>query len=357
MRKFMLLALALVSAALLTISAVNYSIDGSHVWPHNYSQLAELALNDNVVAVPSNYNERLYQVTIVEQMEYYPDTIVIGSSRGFYFGTDITGIDNIYNNCVSGACIADYYALVGLYYKKGVLPSTIIVEVSPWCFYEDNGEYRWKDVKQYKESYFELYKIVNGTDISDSYLFDGSFPIISLSYFQYNLLVLRDMGINAFDGLPVKISDSLDEAADYPDGSYRYPSSFENGSTERTETVIRTSSGPVTYQGSNKMTKISASLSNDFENLIAYLVENDVNVVFFMSPFSKTQSVNIYDNNTNMAFPLVEDYVYTLADKYGCTVVGGFDSREYGLEDNQFIDNMHLDKEAVRIVWNTDYVN
>ena len=355
MRKFTLLALALMFAVLLTIGAINYSIDNSHVWYWNYNQLAKLALSDNLVAVPTNYNERQYQVAIVDQMEHYPNTIVIGSSRAFYLGTDITGIDDIYNNCVSGACMADYYALVGLYYKKGVIPSTVIIEVSPWIFYGGNSEYRWRDVKQYKESYFEFYKVVNGTEISNYNYFDSSLSLFSLPYFQYNLLVLRDIGTKAFERLPVKISDDLDEAADYPDGSFRYPAIFENKSSARTETVISTSSGPILYQGMNNMTDINVSLSNDFENLISYLVENNVNVVFFMSPFSKTQSEIIFDNNTNSAYSLVEDYIYSLADKYGCTVVGGYDSREYGLEDDQFIDNMHMDKEAIRTIWTTDY--
>ena len=356
MKKFALLTLALLFAVLSTIGAVNYSIDSSFVWHRNYSELAELALSDNMVAVPTNYNERQYQVAIVDKMEHYPDTIVIGSSRGFYLGADITGIDSIYNNCVSGACMADYYALIGLYYKKGVIPSTVIVEVSPWCFYDGNGESRWREVKQYKESYFDFYRIVNGTEISDYNYFESSLSLFSLPYFQYNLLVLRDIGIKAFDGLPVKISDDPDEAADYPDGSFRYPSNLENESTTRTETVINTSSGPVTYHGSNNMTEISVSLSDDFENLISYLVENNVDVVLFMSPFSKTQSEYIFDNNTNLTFSLVEDYVLALADKYGCTVIGGFDSREYGLEDDQFIDNMHMDKEAIRLIWTADYL-
>lgn len=355
MRKFALFTLALMFTVMLTIGAVNYSIDSSYIWHRNYDQLAELALSGNMVMVPTNYNERQYQVAIVDQMEHYPDAIVIGSSRGFYLGTDITGIDNIYNNCVSGACMADYYALIGLYYKKGVIPSTVIVEVSPWCFYEGNSESRWKEVNQYKESYFELYKIVNDTEISDYNYFDSSLSLLSLPYFQYNLLVLRDIGTNAFNGLPVKISDNPDEAADYPDGTMRYPSSFENKSSARTETVVSTSSGPVAYQGSNNMTEISVSLSNDFKNLISYLREKNVNIVLFMSPFSKTQSEIVFDNNTNPTILLVEDYIFALADKYGCKVVGGYDSREYGLEDDDFIDNMHMDKEAVRIIWNTDY--
>lgn len=358
MRKFALLTLALVFAVLLTIGAINYSIDNSHVWYWNYNQLAKLALSDNMVAVPTNYNERQYQVAIVDQMEQYPDTIVIGSSRAFYLGTDITGIDDIYNNCVSGACMADYYALVGLYYKKGVIPSTIIVEVSPWCFYGGNSESRWKGVKQYKESYFEFYKVVNGTEISDNSYFESSLSLFSLPYFQYNLLVLRDIGTKAFERLPVKICDDPEEAADYPDGSFRYPLSIENKSSARTEAVISASSGPITYQGSDNMTEISTWLSNDFENLLSYLVENNVNIVFFMSPFSKTQSEVIFDNNANSAnsvFSLVEEYIFALADKYGCKVVGGYDSREYGLEDDQFLDNMHMDKEAISVIWNTDY--
>ena len=131
---FVLQAAVIQGLIVCLIIGVNCSVDASQVITP-YVETARLALEGNIVAVPENYNERLYQVAIVDGMEESPETVIIGSSRGMFLGEAVTGYSDLYNNCVSGACMEDYYALLGLYYKKfSRLPARVIIETSPWIF-------------------------------------------------------------------------------------------------------------------------------------------------------------------------------------------------------------------------------
>ena len=70
-----------------------------------------------------------------------------------------------------------------------------------------------------------------------------------------------------------------------------------------------------------------------------------------MQPYSVTQCEYSFDQNLNPAFMMVQDYLVDLCNKKGLVAVGGYDARDFGLTDNDFIDNMHLDKNGTRKVW------
>lgn len=353
---FFLLKVAIYVIVFLTvIVSANYFIDASSIINPKHSEMAKLALEGNIVAVPPNYNERAYQVCIVEQMEKPPETIVIGSSRGMFLGSEITGYHNLYNNCVSSACLEDNYALLGLYYTKfGKLPSRIIIETGPWIFYEDNPETSWIEMGTYTDSATDLYKIINDEEISADAKTEN--PYLSLSYFQYNIEQLLHQliknGVSVFDKTKeARISMDVNEAADYPDGSFRYNASLENESEKRLKGVQQTR-GACTYENVHVMTNISAEKAKGYENLIDYLLQNNCEVIIYMQPFSVTQCEYSFDQGLNPVFTLVENYLKELSVEKEIKLVGGYDARDFGLTDERFIDFMHLDKIGTNIVWN-----
>lgn len=341
----------LICLFLATILSINYFVDASQVITTKSStNMARLALSGKIVAVPKNYNERVYQVSIIEQMQSMPETIVIGSSRGMYLGKDITGFDSIYNHCVSGACMEDYYALLGLYNKKfSKLPKRIIIEVSPWVFYENNPDSRWSENIIYRSACKNFYEKVNGKEFIRTNLKKEN-PYLSVPYFQYNIEAIKEKGGKAFAMQPAKESDNTSEQADYPDGTIRYDSSLELQNPKRLEKVKSTNRG-VTYENVHKMKKIGTNQKRDFERLINYLLEKDVEVTIYLQPFSVTQCKFIYEKNTNPIFKDIERYLNSTGKKYRTRVVGSYDVKYLGLFDNQFIDFMHLDKEGTRKVW------
>ncbi len=337
-----------------TIISINYSVDASSVIRPQHTQMARLALEGNIIATPENYNERVYQVCIVANIKTIPETIVIGSSRGMFVGEEITGYDDIYNNCVSGGCLEDYYALLGLYYEKfHDLPKRVIIETSPWVFYAGNPEDRWREDDTYYDSACDFFREVNGVDLEVDNNSDTENPYISLSYFRYNIEQWREKGYEIFRE-DARISTDTSEAADYPDGTIRYEASSENESQERLNRVLA-KNGACTYEDSNNMIEIDSEKSMQYEKLIDYLQNNGTEVIIYMQPFSVTQCKYSFDDNLNPGYALAYDYIINLANKREIEVHGGFDARTFGLSDIQFIDYMHLDREGTNLVWHYNF--
>lgn len=353
---FLAQVIVVVAIVLSLIVFVNTRIDASQVitigdWN---TQTAKLALDGNVVAVPENYNERVYQRAVVDEMSVIPDTVVIGSSRGMYLGEEITGFDNLYNNCIPGACMEDYYALLGLYDQKFLrFPKRVIIETSPWVFFAENPEARWLENYEYSSAASRLFEKINGYELITSEKKEN--PYFSIPYFRYNISVLRKKGLDAFDkGRSARVSTNEAEAADYPDGSIRYEAKLENRSESRLE-AVKSINGGVTYKNVNNMTEMSDEDIQSYENLISYLSDRGTEIIIYMQPFSITQCEYIYEQNTNPAFSMVEEYLHELGRDKGIKVIGGYDSRRYNITDDDFIDFMHLDRAGTFVVWNTDF--
>lgn len=345
---------AVIFCILLLMFEINTRIDASQViTSRGHTKMAKLALAGKVVATPKNYNERVFQVSVVEEMSQIPETVVVGSSRGMFLGEELTGIDNLYNNCVSGACMEDYYAIFGLYDQKfAALPKRVIMEISPWVFYSDNPEARWAENYTYFSSAKKFYEKVNGHKLDSNIKKEN--PYFSLPYFQYNISIWKEKGKVAFEGEPARESTNVSEAADYPDGSIRYEAGLENRSESRLAGV-KAVNGGVTYEEVIHMIEMDDADIQSYEYMLNYLEENGTDVIIYLQPFSLTQCKYIYEKNTNPVFLKVEEYLRELAKERGLTIVGSFDSRGYDITDEDFIDFMHLDKAGTTIVWNTDY--
>lgn len=334
-----------------TIIAINISVDASSTIRPQHTELAKLALAGNTIATPENYNERVFQICIVDNMQKIPETVVVGSSRGMFLGQEITGYEDIYNNCVSGACLEDYYALIGLYHEKfGEVPKRVILETSPWVFYKNNPESRWRENGKYKQCACEFYNMINNTDISINEDAEKENPYFSFSYFRYNMDKWFEKGNDIFKE-DARVSDDVNEAADYSDGTIRYNASLENESEERLAGVKATK-GACTYEDSNNMVEIDSEKRMGYENLIDYLQSSGTEVLIYMQPFSVTQSYYCFDENMNPGYPLTYSYLLNLAKEKRIEIHGGFDARDFELDDIRFIDFMHLDRAGTNIVWN-----
>ena len=350
-RQFVIKAVLFYALTIGLIVFINYFVDASQVITSRMSEgMARLALKGNIVKVPKNYNERTYQIAVVEQMHEIPDTIVIGSSRGMFLGSEITGYKRIYNHCVSGACIEDYYAILGLYEQKfSKLPKRIVMEVSPWVFNEYNPESRWLENYKYLSNCERFYKEINHRKLEKKNT-EKENPYISLPYFQYNILTIQEKGWKAFSVEPASVSNDKAERAELPDGTIRYDAKMANPNAERLKKVKETRKG-VSYERSDKMKKLGKIQQVEFENLLRYLHAKNTEVVFYLQPFSVTQCKYIYDKNTNPVFKDVETYLVKTGKSSNIKVVGGYNARKFGLTDKLFIDFMHLDKEGTKITW------
>ena len=368
-RHFLLFVLRVFIAAVLILGVIvgmNYFVDASQViTSRGQDQMAELVLAGNIVAVPENYNERVYQMALLERMKEMPSTIVLGSSRGTYLSKEVTGYPNLFNHCVSGACIEDYYAIPELYAEKfGKYPDRVIMEISPWVLNEYNPELRWIEIFSYRSTIEKLYEKLNGrkpeakNEIGDTNPFevDGKpfyskeSPWFSLPYFQYNCYVLSQKGLDALNGNPAQISTDPDEAAELPDGSVRNPADQENPNLRRLAQV-KSETGAVTFEYAHRMTEVGVKESTALEALIKELQDHGAEIILFLAPFSPTQCTYSFDQDLNPGFRLAEEYLRDLTEKKEIRLIGGYDSRAFGLTDEQYIDYSHPDKSAIKTVW------
>lgn len=336
---------------------LNYAIDSSHIWA-DYEKMAEIALRGKIVSTPVNYNERMYQYQIIKNMKDIPDTIVIGSSRGMFLGNEILNQPSVYNHCVSGGNLMDYFAILGIYQKiHGKISNNVILEISPWVFSNVSPAKRWQENHEYAVSASEYYRQVVGKSSHISTFSRFSNPIFSFSYLYTNLTKALQNGIkyglNA-NRLIAKESLDINEQADYPDGVIRYPSQIENKNEARTKKVIDTSKGPVTYQNCDKMQSIDKEIYNNFAELIDYLQKQNIKPTFFLAPFSESQSKLIFDNNSNPVFIDIEKSLATLANERKIKIIGSYNAAKYNLMDYEFSDFMHGDKESISKIWKQD---
>ena len=366
--RFLLRTLLAAALALGLVVGVNYGVDACHIiTSRSMKQMASLVLAGNAVAVPENYNERIYQMALLDGMRSPPETAVVGSSRGMLLGREITGFPDLFNHCIAGACLEDCYAVLGLYRQRfGAYPRRVILEVSPWLLYGLNPEVRWTELWSYRLAAQNLYVRLNrrnpeirntewtafGSEGKPFYTREN--PWFSLSYFQYNAFTIRQKGLAAFRDEDARPSTDPAEAAELPDGTLRYARSSPE---ERAETLarVRAAAGPVTYEDVQKMTEIDPEKGEALEALVRDLLADGAKVILYLAPFSETQSRLSFDDQLNPAFDLVEDFVHELAGGCGVPVVGSYDAREYGLGDEVFLDNLHLNAEGNAVVWRTDW--
>ena len=366
-RRFFLFLLRVLIAAILAVGlvvGVNVSVDGSHViTARSHEEMAHLLLQGETIVSPENFNGRSLQMAVISQASVPPETLVIGSSRGMFLGREITGFQNLYNACISGACLEDYYAVLELYRRKfSAWPARVILEVSPWIFNAANTEDRWSEIYTYRTAAESLYTALNGkapvirSPEGDPFAWEGKpyyskeNPYFSLPYFQYNCFIIRSKGLAAFKGDPARVSTDPDEAAKYPDGSIRFPASSENESPERLAKV-RAESGPVTFGDADRMNGIDEDKRLAFERLVQELQNQGSEVILYLQPFSETQCRFSLDENLNPAFSAVEDYLRSFAAAQELLLVGGYDARDFGLTDERFIDSLHLDRKGNEIIW------
>ena len=342
---------------LLTIIGVNKQIDCSNLLPNpaTYNQMAKMCLAGDVVATPANYNERTYQVSVADMMRDVPSVLVVGSSRGMFLGKELPGLTGVYNCCVSGAELEDYYALVGMYESAGLLPDTVVLEVSPWILFEKGTDNRWMENASYRSYAEDSWLFINRETLPfDCFGSSRLSKALDYSYFRENIDYLLEKGPAALEGFNPHVSIVADEQAELPDGTIRYAAERENASEERTEKVKAGSKGPVTYKGLQNMTQVDEGRAEKLEHLVDHLIGRGCEVVFFLAPFSATQSEQIYSNGTNPGFPVAEKCVRDIASERSCRVVGSYDAAQFSFDDTNFVDFMHPDRKAVAVVWSSE---
>ena len=332
----------------------NYLTDYSCQWS-DYEPIAKQSLQGKTIEIPANYNEREYQHQIIKHLSKIPDIIVIGSSRAMYLGKEILNKESVYNHCVSGAILMDYYAITGLYQNYWhKMPDNIIIELSPWIFSNISNECRWTENFNYCSAASNLYETITGNSVNTVIKNFFNNPLFSFKYFYTNLQ--KALNLQSIFGMPQSLiitqtCSAINNLTEMSDGTILYPKNLEQPGKERLQLVKLTSNKPVTYQDCHLMKGIDSELFKSFELLIEFLKKNNKKITFFLAPFSPSQHQYIIQHNSNPLFSVLEDNLKKFAKKNNIEVIGSYNPSPFNLQDENFIDFMHIDRNSIKEIW------
>ena len=336
---------------------VNFFIDPGNLFgDNNYVQQLSyhLASGKNILAPDLNYDERLKQIYVIEQMNKPKDILVFGSSRCKGIHKDLFPGKTFYNAGVSAGSIEDFIGLYQLFFEKKILPNTLILELSAWILNPKN-ELIHGDVPTiipaYKRGISRLNIPVKENTAFGNYDRGDNMPekfkqLISPYYFQQSIKkfykykrIQKKQAIYDFTFTNEKLVDN--ELILFTDGSW--VSAEERRIVSKTEAIKHST----TPKGLKGFSKFDTGRIKEVEAFINRMLKDGVEVVFYLPPWPKMTYQRLADSDKYHIVVQEEEYFRNLAQKYGINVIGSYNAGNLGYVLNDFADSAHLRRSAV----------
>lgn len=328
------------------IFSINYYVDSYAAVRITYDKIANMSLESNYYVgteiALSERKAKWAKINIMDRKQY----IVMGSSRVEMLNAENMGKKSFYNMCVSGgSSVNDYLAEIYILYSQEKLPDKLLMEISPSIFNENSGETRWKE---WEDNTWYMRQILCGEIPSEKQPSLGIQwkALFSLPYFQYNFQNLKEN-----KRIWVENSDDWDNPlymTVHMDGSYMYGRNYQNRYTEEQilqETENICNSRTIYCCGGYE--EIDKDLKNTFEDLIQFLVSNDVEISFYLPPYSVPMYDFISNDDMYKVILEVEEYILDYAKKNEIEVLGSYDPSGSGLEIRELYDPYHVREEKI----------
>lgn len=343
--KWLQYSIGLIVFLIFAISIFNYKIDSLGIFGNNtqLEKAAKTLINGNMISGLRNYDERLFQKLVIQNLNIRNDAIAIGSSRTMqlrkrYF---LNSQNSFFNHSVSSANINDFISIIGLYEKeKGYIPRSIIIGIDPWMFNKNIIQNRWRTLQEYY--YFEMSKMGLLDNFNKSYfyllkqLINYEYTIENIRYYFH----LLKNGNKLFYITKIINDDMVKET----DGSIHYKLNHRNPSIEKV----------------NEVTKFYISHKNDFykfdrldnikkfESFIDYLRLRDINISFLLAPINPMVYNKIKFKNDSIN--KTENYLRNYANKNKITLYGSYNPNMYNFDKYDFIDALHCKDNVIKIL-------
>jgi hypothetical protein len=286
-------------------------------------------------------DDRYLQKIIIAKMKEIPDIIVLGSSRSMmlregHFGVKRRG--GYFNHSVSGANLKDYIAIVGCYARRGALPQTVIVEITPALFDRKSmAAYKWKS---YAEDYYYGMSVIGN---STSPVIGEIMPVyhkittvgnlVSYTYAAANLQFL----LSGEDrGYKIGTCTYADAFLLMPDGSMYYPVYQRSGASfdeEKMREYVQVMKGHV----------YDPSLERLFVTIIDYLQARGTKIVFFLPPYHPMVYREVVEQLNLKYVYRYERAIKAVAQSRNIPAVGSYDPNILHLSEKLFYDVVHTD--------------
>lgn len=343
MRDFIKKGLIFLIPLLLFIVLTNYFIDPANLFSSEFEEeMAEILVNEKNAAGVYNYDERIFQKEYIQRLEDENEAVILGSSRALQIREEMIEAESFFNHGVSGAVLEDYIAITEIYKENEKMPDKIIMGVNPWIFNRYNVEERWRSIEEY------YYLFLDEDYQDEESLLEENFgrnymQLFSATYFQASFETL--IKGQAFTDIQQTEAESLDVPVKLVDGSLVYQRPRKNISAEDAEIEAQNYIRNGVYSLEN-YNEIDSEYRHNFQQLIKFLLERDVQLIFYLPPYHPLVFDYLEENERYHIIFEVEKYIRDVAAKNKIKVVGDYDPAELDLDKNDFHDGMHP-KESV----------
>lgn len=329
-----------IAAALFLLQiSFNYFFDSYGFFRKNNSiEIAAKSVADgHTIAVPTNYDDRIFQKKVFDSFIDKPQCILIGSSRSMMVESKMLHCSGkFFNHSVSGASLEDYIAITGLYAKNNTLPKKVILGIDPWIFNKYNNQRRWRRLN---ESYSFMMAQIAQDHTKPTVQTDKSryLQLINFENTKYNLLFLKQT-LKKENSFKIIDNENIDAMIKRADGSIVYPFKTRYQKDAVTLTEAKNYLNPTVYsvENFNELANIKI-----FEQFIHYLQKNHVEVVFFLPPYHPLVYQYLSTNPKYSHILLAENYLRTFSKKNGIKIFGSYNPQVNHLTSIDFTDGMH----------------
>ncbi|QGU95838.1 hypothetical protein GOM49_12690 [Clostridium bovifaecis] len=327
---------------------VNYFVDpGNIFYKHGYYEkgIASILSKETNVENLSNYDERLLQKFYIDKLEKTKRIVVLGSSRAMQITEKVLKEEDMFNSSVSGASLEDLMAIYGVYKKENKLPKKVVIGLDPWILNKNNNQSRWKSLKEY---YFYMQGEI-GLHNGDKEKFDEKYlELVSLSYFQTAVDTLAKKENIAYASTDKEYSKTNVKRAD---GSLAYNEEFRNRSVEEVRKLALQYASEKPVYNLGDFTTIDKVYKENFEEFIALMLKDGVEVEFYLSPYHPYVYEKLISSADYRIVHEVERYFVEFAKDKDIKLNGSYNPSKVGCIEEDFYDGMHIKPSGVEKIF------
>ena len=340
MKKFIFKTTIFSVLTLLFLVSVNYWGDSAKIFHPAYEKkIADIIFTNQNATNISNYDERILQKELIDKLHSNPDILILGSSRTMLINSTFFEEKKVINNSVSGASIEDLIAIYQIYNEKDILPKKIILGIDPWLLNENNGQKRWKSLEKEYTSFS-----IERKEINKSILNNKVMQLFSFSYFQASLKNLPNVIKGKSE--PIASKEKYNQTSTrLVDASLSYGKQYREVSNEEVNNNAKNYISGNIYS-IEKFNTISPDILQEFENLCLSILENNIELSFFLTPYHPIVYEKVIQDYSIVLD--VENQVVKFAEEKGIECFGSFSPQKVDMKNTDFYDGMHCKEHAVK---------
>jgi hypothetical protein len=363
---------------------VNWHVDPARVFGRHASDPAwyeyERFLGNSLIEgrpqpLVATHNELILDELMFRSFDRL-DVLVLGSSSAKPIQKELYGGERFFNAAVFGARLEEMMALDELAREMGLHPRRIVLAIEPVKLQSRtaplmpgfvplvrNARARLHlgDDSETQDRWAPLLGLlahVIGEDESSDVrsLFSQYDTLFSPSYCQYCLrLVIQSFGQRGTATQFVEQFPPPNQHLLHPDGSLQWCEVFLG----QTPDDIRRSTGKLpTEQIVADSVRPAAERKHLFEAFVGDLLHSGAVVEFFLPPpnpwlFDEAQR-ELQQAGKSSPTAETEQYLRSFAGQHGIRVRGSYDPRQAGVSEEDFVDLVHLRREAIERIWDRE---